>query len=115
MSQQGTQRMTGGSEVVNGGTGSDGVTSYASATSLWAADVDGHGAGVATEVAIDSKGGVVVQFSSGNHLELGRVALARFADEGALGTATDGSFRETPQSGPPAFGVALAPGFGFLQ
>jgi len=67
-------------------------------------------------MSVDADGFVTVEFDSGASTSIGRLALARFANEDELKMDdTLGGWRETPGKGPPQFGNARSPGRGGLE
>lgn len=105
-----------GASIDLGGTpGSSRVTEFATFDELYWLDVDGHGLGTGTRVNVEAFGVVTTEFDSGAPVDIGRLVLARFANEDQLQQNPDGSWRATAGSGPPQFGNARGPGRGGLQ
>ncbi|HTN14551.1 MAG TPA: flagellar basal-body rod protein FlgF [Sphingomonadaceae bacterium] len=70
------------------------VSSYSSGTvsSLRAADVDGHGTGSVTKLAVNAKGQLEITYSNEEKQELGAIALADFRDPQKLEQRSSGLF-----------------------
>jgi flagellar hook protein FlgE len=73
---------------------SNNVTSFSSGTvsTLRAANVDGHGAGSVTTLAVNDKGELEIGYSNDEKQPLGAVALATFRDPQALRQESGGLF-----------------------
>jgi flagellar hook-basal body protein len=91
-----------------------GATSFADFSSVMALALDGSPAGAAAFVGIDPSGLASVYFDNGTSAPLGALAVARFPRERNLAEQPDGTFIETPASGPPHFGVPGTAGRGVL-
>jgi flagellar hook protein FlgE len=98
----------------DGASGYAGSTGFATSTFVSSQYVDGYLPGTGSELRIASSGEVTVDFDSGASLVIGRLALARFANEDRLIEQGDGSLRASPGSGPPQFGAPASPGRGPL-
>jgi len=104
-----------GLDITNDGTaGLSGTTGFAATTAVFSQSQDGHVMGTGSDVRVAPSGEVTVDFDSGATLAIGKLALARFANEDRLVPRDDGSLRATAESGPPAFGVPSSPGRGVL-
>lgn len=70
------------------------VTSYSAGTTstLRAADVDGHGVGSVTTIAVNTKGELELTYSNSEKKQLGAVAIAVFRDPRSLRQETAGQF-----------------------
>lgn len=91
------------------------VTGYAAESAVQFLSVDGFPPGTGAFVSVDPYGAVMVGFDNGSALDIGRLALARFAREAALHTDGDGQLHPTPRSGRPQLGYPLSPGRGTVQ
>jgi len=67
-----------GRGTAEGGSGSSGMSQFASASSVTWVEQDGHGAVIMASTHLDTRGVVVATFSDGRHVALGRLAVARF-------------------------------------
>jgi flagellar hook protein FlgE len=103
-----------GDDIASGGTGLGGTTSFASASTVSAADVDGRGAGNLTDISISDDGTIEGIFDNGERRKLAQVALADFASLEGLERAGDGLVVETTASGKALIDVAGAGGRGSL-
>jgi flagellar hook protein FlgE len=81
---------------------SQGVTSFSSGevSTLRAANVDGHGAGAMTSVAINRSGNLEVVYSNEQRTDLGPVAIADFRDPQSLKQRSGGLFVADGQGAP---------------
>lgn len=86
--------------------------SSGSTSTIRAAEVDGHGLGTLTGVAVTGDGRVRLTYSNARTVELGHVALASFRDPQQLERLGDGLFRNN--GGPAALYASEAPGMGTL-
>jgi flagellar hook protein FlgE len=100
--------------TTDGDSGYGGSTSFGTSTFVSSQSVDGYLPGTGSDVRIASSGEVTVDFDSGASLVIGRLALARFANEDRLIEQGDGSLRATAGSGPAQFGAPTSPGRGPL-
>jgi flagellar hook protein FlgE len=101
--------------TTDGSSGWGGSTGFASETVVSAQQADGFVAGTGSDLRIAPSGEVTIDFDSGAWLEIGRLALARFANEDRLAVAGDGTVRATPESRPAQFGAPSSPGRGVLE
>ncbi len=98
-----------GSPTSTGGTGLDGVTTYASPSATTFLSQDGFGSGDLAGLQINEDGVIEGQFTNGQTRTLAQVATAKFANNDGLERRGDGLWGETQASGAPAVG---APGSG---
>ncbi|GAB2980097.1 flagellar basal-body rod protein FlgF [Frigoribacterium salinisoli] len=91
-----------------------GVSGFAKLDTVAITDQDGRGAGTLQGFSIAKDGTVVGQFSNGESLAVGRIALATFANSAGLEKAGASGFRATANSGDAAVGAPGAPGVGSI-
>ena len=103
-----------GTPVSSGGTGLDGITQFASASSVGAQSQDGYAVGDLSNLRVDSDGTVNGVFTNGQLVPLGKLALARFRANDGLGRAGHNLWTATRESGEPALGTPGAGGRGAL-
>lgn len=88
-----------GDDLASGGTGLAGTTQFAGSSTVTGLDIDGHGAGNLTDLAIGEDGVVRGIFDNGDRIDLARLALADFANVEGLERRGDGLYAETGASG----------------
>jgi flagellar hook protein FlgE len=103
-----------GSQTSGGGTGLDGVTQFASASSVNTQSQDGYASGQLAGMNVDSTGVITGTYSNGQQLAIGKLAIATFADNEGLGQAGQNLFTQTNASGLAAVGTASAGGRGSI-
>lgn len=104
-----------GDDIATGGTGFDGTTQYAGASSVNGLDVNGHAAGKLTEIAISDDGKITGVFDNGDKIALAQVAVASFANEEGLRRSGDGLYTESTTSGQPLIDVSGTGARGSVQ
>ncbi len=97
------------------GSGLDGVTQYASPSSVANQSQDGYASGSLTGVSVDGQGVVSGVFTNGQRLSIGQVAVAKFRSNQAIGRAGQNLWVETQDSGQPAIGAAGSGGRGAIN
>jgi flagellar hook protein FlgE len=75
---------------------------------------NGREAGTLQGFSLSKDGTLVGQFSNGESLAVGRIALATFANAGGLEKAGSSGYRATANSGDPQVGVPGSPGVGSI-
>jgi len=90
------------------------VTGFAKLNTVSITDQDGREAGTLQGFSIAKDGTLVGQFSNGQSLAVGRIALATFANSAGLEKAGSSGYRATANSGDAAVGVPGSPGVGAL-
>lgn len=101
-----------GSPIADGGTGLDGSTNFASASTTNAATQDGYAAGSVTGINVSSTGTITGVFTNGQRRTLGQVAVANFKSVDGLTRAGDGLWLQTQDSGEALVGSANTGGRG---
>ena len=91
------------------------TTQYGDNFGVTAVQQNGFTTGQLTGINIDSSGVVQAQFTNGNSVNLGQVALANFANPQGLQQLGNASWAATNTSGAPVNGIAGNNGFGSLQ
>jgi flagellar hook protein FlgE len=92
-----------------------GTTQYGGNFGVTAVQQNGFTTGQLTGINIDSTGVVQAQFTNGNSVDLGQVALANFANPQGLQQLGNASWASTNASGAAVNGVAGGSGFGSIQ
>lgn len=103
-----------GSPTSGGGTGVDGITTYASPSGTTFLSQDGYGSGDLAGITINDEGLIEGQFTNGQTRALAQIATAKFANNQGLERRGDGLFAQTRASGEPAVGTAGSGGRGAL-
>jgi flagellar hook protein FlgE len=91
------------------------TTQYGDNFGVTAVQQNGFTTGQLTGINIGSTGVVQAQFTNGNSVNLGQVALANFANPQGLQQLGNASWAATNTSGAPVNGVAGSNGFGSLE
>jgi flagellar hook protein FlgE len=94
-----------GTSIAAGGTGLDGITQPAGASSV-SASGDGYASGTLSGVRIESDGQVMGVYSNGEDMALAQLAVAKFATNDGLGRAGHNSWIATRKSGEAMIGKA---------
>lgn len=95
-----------GDDIASGGTGLQGTTQYASASTIRSQEQDGFATGELAGVGVESDGSVMAVYSNGEQRFVGQVALATFKAEEELARAGDNLWAETQDSGDARIGFA---------
>ncbi len=90
------------------------VTQYGNNFGVTAVTQNGYTTGLLTGISIDSTGVVQAQYTNGNSVNLGQVALANFANPQGLAQLGNVSWAATNNSGEAVQGVAGGSGFGTI-
>ena len=90
------------------------VTGFAALNTVAVTDQNGREAGTLKGFSLSKDGTLVGQFSNGESLAVGRIALATFANPGGLEKSGSSGYRATANSGNAALGVPGSPGVGSL-
>lgn len=102
-----------GTPTGSGGTGLDGITQLGSGgNSVNALSQDGFGGGAVAGMHVDADGTITGVFASGQERALGRVAVARFANDQGLARAGHNLYEASQASGEPLVGDAGTGGRG---
>ena len=103
-----------GTAIAAGGTGLDGLTQFASPSTVTAQKQDGYGPGDLNGVHIDASGTVSGVFSNGQTVAMGKLAIARFRSNDGLGRMGHNLWSATYDSGEAAVGAAGEGGRGAI-
>ncbi len=103
-----------GTPTASGGTGVDGITQFASASTVTYVNQDGYSSGTLSSLKVDTTGDVTGTFSNGRSRVVGRVAVASFSSPDKLSRTGGNLFQEVPESGQPAIGNPSEGGRGSL-
>jgi flagellar hook protein FlgE len=101
-----------GSSVAEGGTGLNGSTNYASASTTNGTTQDGFAAGSVTSLNINASGTITGVFTNGQRRTLGQIAVAAFKSVDGLQRAGQGLWVQTEDSGEALLGSASTGGRG---
>jgi flagellar hook protein FlgE len=88
------------------------VTQYGNNFGVTAVQQNGYTTGLLTGISIDGTGVVQAQYTNGNSVNLGQVAMANFANPQGLQQLGDANWAATQGSGEAVQGVAGGSGFG---
>jgi flagellar hook protein FlgE len=91
------------------------VTQYGNNFGVSAVQQNGYTTGLLTGISIDATGVVQAQYTNGNSVDLGQVAMANFANPQGLAQVGNNSWAQTNQSGEAVQGVAGGSGFGSIS
>lgn len=94
------------------GTGFGGTTQLAQVSGVTSLSQDGFGGGAVAGMQIEQDGTITGVFANGDQRALGRIAVARFTDDGGLARAGQNLWAETRGSGEPLVGTAGSGGRG---
>ena len=97
------------------GTGLDGITQFASPSSVSSQGQDGYSSGDFSGVAVDGQGIVQGLYTNGQKIAIGQLAIAKFRANEGLGRAGQSLFIETRESGNAAMGTAASGGRGAIS
>jgi len=96
------------------GTGTSGITQFASPSATTFLSQDGYAAGTLAGISIDTQGQIIGTFSNGESRALGQVAVASFEAADQLERAGGNLFSQMPNSGQPVVGAAASGGRGAI-
>lgn len=105
----GTIALDFGSPTGAGGTGADGISTYAAASATSSLSQDGFGSGDLGGIEVGEDGLINGLYTNGETRSLGQIATARFPSNEGLSDAGGGRFQATNQAGEPTIS---APGNG---
>jgi flagellar hook protein FlgE len=91
------------------------TTQYGGNFGVTAVQQNGYTTGQLTGISISDTGVVQAQFTNGNSVNLGQVALSNFANEQGLQQLGNSTWAQTDASGAAVNGVAGGSGFGSIQ
>jgi flagellar hook protein FlgE len=91
------------------------ITGFGQLNTVAVTDQNGREAGTLQGFTLSKDGTLVGQFSNGESLALGRIALATFTNPGGLEKAGASGYRATANSGGAALGIPGSPGVGSLS
>jgi flagellar hook protein FlgE len=91
------------------------VTQYGNNFGVTAVQQNGYTTGLLTGISIDDTGVVQAQYTNGNNVNLGQIALANFANPQGLQQLGSASWAATDSSGQAVQGVAGGSGFGNIS
>jgi flagellar hook protein FlgE len=97
--------------ATNGGTGTSLVTQYAATSAVSASTQDGVPASQVTQVSIANGGAITAQFSNGNQVVVGQIALASVSNPDSLIATGQNNYEVGADTATPVIGV---PGSGTL-
>ncbi len=101
-----------GTPTTKGGTGLDGVTQFASASTTFSQSQDGNPAGTLTGVQVDKDGIIHGIYTNGEIKPLAKLAIAKFLNPWGLAKEGKNLFAQTVQSGDAIMGAAGTGGRG---
>ena len=101
-----------GSATSTGGTGTDGMTQFASPSSVSSQGADGYSSGDLTGVSIDGNGVVTGNYSNGQKMAIAQLAVAKFNSNEGLSRAGENLWAASVGSGAAALGAAGVGGRG---
>ncbi len=81
------------------------TTQYSNDSTVLSVDQNGFGAGSMTNVEIDEKGRVMVNYSNGEQKKIAQLSLGKFANPNGLQQRGANIFEATLESGPPRIGI----------
>ncbi|HET9958235.1 MAG TPA: flagellar hook protein FlgE [Polyangiaceae bacterium] len=99
-----------GTPIAAGGTGLEGTTQFASASSVSSQSQDGYSAGDFSGISVDGQGVVMGLYTNGQKLAISQLAVAKFRSNDGLGRAGQSLWIETRDSGTAAMGTAASGG-----
>ncbi|MGL6072159.1 flagellar hook protein FlgE [Craterilacuibacter sp.] len=82
-----------------------GTTLFAGESTTLANSVNGYASGVMTGVRIENNGNLVAQYSNGQRMAVGVIAIASFPNEAGLSPVSGASWVDSPASGVPIVSV----------
>ena len=100
--------------TTDGGSGTSGVTAYASPSTVTGLSQDGLASGSLAGILVAEDGTVTGAFTNGERRTLGQVAVARFRDNDGLVRAGSGYYVATAAAGDPLVGAAGTGGRGSI-
>ena len=95
--------------------GLEGITSFASPSTVLSQSQDGFAAGSLVGLDIGQEGIINARYSNGRTFAAGRVILAKFTSKDGLRRVGDNLYRETQDSGPAALAEAATGGRGVIH
>jgi flagellar hook protein FlgE len=95
--------------------GLEGITSFASPSTVLSQSQDGFAAGSLVGIDIDKQGVMNARYSNGRTFQSGRVILAKFNSKDGLRRVGDNLYRQTQESGPAALAEAATGGRGVVH
>ncbi len=95
--------------------GLEGITSFASPSTVLSQSQDGFAAGSLVGIDIDEEGVLNARYSNGRTFQGGRVILAKFNSKDGLRRVGENLYRETQDSGPAALAEAATGGRGVVH
>jgi len=103
-----------GKSITDGGTGLDGSTQFGSPNAISGQSQDGFTSGDLSSVKIDGEGVVSGVYSNGQTVAAGKLAIAKFRDNGGLAKAGQNLWAATSESGNSSLGVVGTGGRGSI-
>ena len=91
------------------------TTQFGDAFAVNAIQQDGQTTGTLSGINIDTSGVVEAQYTNGQSVQLGQVALANFADPNGLAQQGNSSWAQTAASGQALYGAAGSAGLGQVE
>ncbi len=107
--------VTMGTPISAGGAGLDGLTQFAMQSSVSSVAQDGYASGSLTGVMVGADGLVLGQYTNGQSLPVGQLAVAKFASTTSLARAGNGLWIATSDSGGAVLGWAGSGGRGMIS
>jgi len=84
----------------------EGTTQFAGETTTTTNNADGYASGTLSGVQISNDGSIMAQYSNGQKMAVGRLAIATFSHEGALESVSNTSWAATAESGVALYSTA---------
>jgi flagellar hook protein FlgE len=97
------------------GTGSPLITQYAATSAVSAATQDGVPASLVTQVSIANGGAITAQFSNGNQVVIGQLALASVSNPDSLIAVGQNNYEVGANTATPVIGVPLTGTLGTVE
>lgn len=91
------------------------TTQYGNAFAVSSIQQDGYTTGTLSGINIDTSGVVEAQYTNGQSVQLGQVALANFANPNGLAQSGDSNWQQTAASGQALYGQAGTAGLGQVE
>lgn len=95
--------------------GFNGLLQVGGGSSAVASSQDGFAAGFLTSLSVDHDGIINGIFTNGRTLQIAQIAVATFANEGALNRIGDNYYALSTESGPPLIGAGTTGGRGSVE
>jgi flagellar hook protein FlgE len=103
-----------GKDIKSGGDGAQ-VTQYGSNSEAFKTLQDGYSSGTLGSLKFEDDGSLVANYTNGENVKVGQIALAKFESPEDLLKIGGNKFRETRNSGQPTVGAAMTGGRGQIS